>query len=413
MQPSLPLHIKVRPKSLEDFIGQEHILSKGKPLYKSIQENNPPSLILYGPPGTGKTTLALCLKESCHLEFVYINAATSTLEELKHRIKEAKDFFESKGVRTLLFVDEIHHFNKRQQDIFLPVLEEGYLVLVGATIHNPFFSLLSPLLSRCFVLEFKPFSEEELVKIIERAIKITNSSTKLSPPAYKAISRFSDGDARRALNIVEMAIGWAESRKKKSLSAQDIAEIVSKKVVLYDKSGDQHYDTISAFIKSIRGSDPDAAIYYLAKMLYAGEDPLYIARRLVILASEDIGNADPFSLVLANACKEAVHFLGLPEAELVLAHTVIYLACAPKSNACYRAFKEAKEDVERSPLKSIPDYLKVGNYKGAEILGHGKGYKYPHNFVDTRKVQEYVKKAKAYYRPKDVGFEKKIRQRLK
>ena len=280
------------------------------------------------------------------------------LDDLKREIKKAKDFFRLYRKRTLLFVDEIHHFNKRQQDIFLPVLEEGYILLVGATVHNPFFYIIPPLISRSQILEFKPFSDEEIKTIVQRALSLTHrGQMHISEGALQKIGSLSDGDARRALNLLEMAIEIAKIKKKKEITESILKEAGVKKIIPYDRDEDHHYDTISAFIKSIRGSDPDAAIYYLAKMLQAGEDPLFIARRLIILAAEDIGNADPFSLVLSTSTQAAVHFIGMPEAELILAQTTLYLACASKSNASYQALKEAKEDVENERMQEVPDCL--------------------------------------------------------
>jgi len=407
-----PLHIKVRPKNLSECIGQKEVLEKLKPLFLSLKRGASKSFIFYGPPGTGKTTFALCIKEYINSNFSYINAATSSLEELKEKIKKAHFDFTQTGNKTLLFVDEIHHFNKRQQDIFLSVLEEGYLLLIGATIHNPFFYLIPPLLSRVFVVEFKPFSKEEIISIIENAIKKLKLDIKVDSASLEYIYKFCDGDARRALNILESAIEVCLEENKKIISKHMLASLVDKKIVFYDKDEDAHYDTISAFIKSIRGSDPQASIYYLAKMLYAGEDPLYICRRLLILASEDIGNADPLALVVAQSAKDAIHFVGLPEAEIILAQAVLYLACAPKSNACFHALKEAQKDIQNQAQKEIPSYLKVGSYKGAKILGHGQGYKNPHYFPKEAKSQKYLKEIKTYYIPKDIGFEKKIRRRL-
>lgn len=409
-----PLHIKVRPQNLEEFIGQSHIIDKRKPLWQLLGQGKIYSLILYGPAGTGKTTFALCLKNYINSEFVLVNGASSTLEDLKREINKAKDFFRMYHKKTILFVDEIHHFNKRQQDIFLPVLEEGYLVLVGATIHNPFFYIIPPLISRSQVLEFKPFSEEEIKKIVKRAKDLFKpEGVKILPDTLKIIAHLSDGDARRALNLLEMSLEVASIKKSGKLTPGMVKEVGSKKSVVYDRDEDEHYDTISAFIKSVRGSDPDAAIYYLSKMLYAGEDPLFIVRRLIILASEDIGNADPFALVLAASAQQAVHFVGLPEAELVLAQVTLYLACASKSNASYLALKDSKADIENERTKETPSYLRDANYQGAQKLGRGQGYKYSHSFQDPRKVQEYLKKAKKYYRPKDAGYEKKIKERLK
>jgi len=395
----IPLHLRIRPKNLEEFIGQEHFLGENKFLRKLIKEDRLTSLIFYGPPGVGKTTLALCIKNETQSYFSYINGADSNLEKLKSEINLAEFRFKQTHKKTILFVDEIHHFNKRQQDIFLPVLEENFLILIGATIHNPFFYLISPLLSRVTVLEFKPFSKEEILKILKRALKdergLGKEKIEIKEKVLEFIAENCEGDARKALNILELAFLISKDKEKTILTLESVKEAMQKKVIYYDKDEDYHYDLTSALIKSIRASKPDAAIYYLAKMLEGGESPLFIARRLVISACEDIGLADPFALVLASACAQSVHFVGMPEAELILAETVIYLAKAKKSNSALQALLKAKEDIKNERTQEVPQHLRDSHYKGAKILGHGTGYKNPHFFKNVS--QEYLQIPKKYY----------------
>lgn len=415
----LPLAVRMRPESLDDFVGQEHILGKGKLLRRAIEADRLSSLVLYGPPGVGKTSLAGLMANITKSHYASINAATSNVEELRRIIAAAKLNKSGSGKKTVLFIDEIHRFNKAQQDVLLPDVEEGNPVLIGATVHNPFFSLASPLLSRSLVCELKPLKEDEILKILDRALKdkssgMGNLKIKAGKKALAFLARACEGDARRALNALE--VGALTTPKSEDgfikFDLEVACESIQKKAILYDKDEDAHYDTASAFIKSMRGSNPDAALYWMAKMLYAGEDPRFIARRICILAAEDVGNADPLALVLANAALQISEFVGLPEARIPLAQAVIYVSCAPKSNASYLAIDKAYHDIESEKVQEVPNHLKDASYSGAEALGHGKGYKYAHDYQGHYVKQKYTKKAVRYYDPTDIGFEAKIKQRL-
>jgi putative ATPase len=399
-----PLAYRMCPRTLDEYIGQGHILGKGKLLRRAIEADRITSLILYGPPGTGKTALARIIAARTEAHFEWLNAATAGLDELRKVLNTARAR-KANGQRTILFLDEIHRFNKLQQDALLPDVEEGNITLIGATVENPFFYVNSALLSRSQVFELKPLSEEDVLKILLNALNdkergLGNLNLDVDEDALRHLSRISDGDARRGLSALEVAALTTppnkDSRIKIDLEAAE--ESIQKKVVLYDKKGDQHYDTISAFIKSMRGSDPDAAIYYLAKMLYAGEDPRFIARRIVICASEDVGDADPMALVIATSCLRAVEFIGMPEARIPLAQAAIYIAKAKKSNACYLAIEAAMKDIEKEQTMAVPNHLKDAHYPGAKKLGHGKGYKYPHDY-GGHVEQEYMIKKKKYYKP--------------
>lgn len=399
-----PLAYRMSPRNLDEYAGQEHILGEGKLLRRAIEADRITSLILYGPPGTGKTALARVIAEKTRAHFEWLNAATAGLDELRKVIHSARTR-KAKGMRTILFLDEIHRFNKLQQDALLPDVEEGNITLIAATVENPFFYVNSALLSRSQVFELKPLSEENILKILHSALADRERGLgylKISAreDALQHIARMSDGDARKALSALELAVATTAPAKDEHIpiTLPVAEESIQRKVVLYDKKGDQHYDTISAFIKSMRGSDPDAALYYLAKMVYAGEDPRFIARRIVICASEDVGNADPMALVVAISALKSVEFVGMPEARIPLAQATIYIAEAPKSNACYRAIEAALADIKNEQTMEVPDHLKDSHYPGARKLGHGKDYKYPHDyggFVD----QEYIKKKKKYYIP--------------
>jgi len=415
----LPLAVRMRPATLDEFAGQAHILGKGKLLHRAIEADHISSLILYGPPGTGKTSLAWCIANVTKSHYVAINATTSNVEELRRIIASAKLKKSNKGEKTILFIDEIHRFNKAQQDVLLPDIEEGNPILIGATVHNPFFSLASPLLSRSLVCELEPLKENEVLAILNAALSdktrgLGNLKIKIDKKALIFLAKKSEGDARRALNALE--VGALTTPKSKdgfiNFNLEVASESIQKKAVLYDKDEDAHYDTASAFIKSMRGSDPDAALYWMAKMLYAGEDPRFIARRICILAAEDVGNADPLALVLANAALQISEFVGMPEARIPLAQAVIYVSCAPKSNASYLAIDKAYHDIESEKVQEVPDHLKDASYPGAQALGHGKGYKYAHDYEGHFVKQKYTRKAVRYYEPTDIGFEAKIKQRL-
>jgi putative ATPase len=392
------------PKTLDDYVGQEHILGPGKLLRRSIEADRITSLILYGPPGTGKTALARIIAEKTRAHFEWRNAATIGLDEIRKVISQSKQRV-SKGIHTIVFLDEIHRFNKLQQDALLPDVEEGNITLIAATVENPFFYVNSALLSRSHVFELKPLSEKDILKVLQNALidnerGLGNEPVTIDKDALHHIAKMSDGDARKALSALEIAALTTSPGKngKKLINIKIAEESIQKKVIVYDKKGDQHYDTISAFIKSMRGSDPDAALYYLAKMIYAGEDPRFIARRIIICASEDVGNADPMALVLATSVLRAVEFIGMPEARIPLAQATIYVACAPKSNACYKAIEAALDDISKEETMEVPEHLKDSHYPGAKKLGHGKDYKYPHSYGGYVE-QDYLKKKKKYYKP--------------
>ncbi len=418
-----PLSVRMRPESLEDFFGQEHLVGKGKLLYRSIQADQISSLILYGPPGTGKTTLAKIIANKTRSIFVQINAVTSGIKDIREVLDKARENLGLYGKRTILFIDEIHRFNKSQQDALLPAVEEGIVILVGATTENPYFEVNSPLISRSRVFQLKKLSKKSIVPILVKAIKdkergLGNLPVSIKEETLGSLALLSEGDARSALNALELAALTTpvDEKGKIYITEEIIEECIQKKAVYYDKKGDNHYDTASAFIKSIRGSHPDAAIYWLAKMIEGGEDPKFIARRLVISASEDIGNADPQALVIAVAAFKAVEIIGLPEARINLAQAVTYLASAPKSNASYVAIDRAIEDIRKHPLGEVPPHLKDAHYKGAKELGHGVGYKYPHSFEGNYTKQDYLPEEMEtimYYEPTENGYEKKIKERLK
>ena len=399
-----PLAYRLCPRTLDEYVGQEHILGEGKLLRRAIESDRVTSLILYGPPGTGKTALARVIASKTKAHFEWLNAATAGLDELRKIIRSAK-LRRVKGIRTILFLDEIHRFNKLQQDALLPDVEEGNIILIAATVENPFFYVNSALLSRSQVFELKPLTETDILGILNNALKdsergLGNLKITVDEDALAHIARMSDGDARRALSALEIAVLTTppDENGNIKINLQIAEESIQKKVIVYDKKGDQHYDTISAFIKSMRGSDPDAAVYYLAKMLYAGEDPRFIARRIVICASEDVGNADPMALVIATSALRAVEFIGMPEARIPLAQAAIYVAKASKSNASYMAIEAALEDIKTEQTMDVPDHLKDSSYPGAKKLGHGEGYKYPHDY-GGHVEQDYLQKKKKYYNP--------------
>ena len=399
-----PLAYRMCPRNLNEYVGQKHILEDGKLLRRAIEADRITSLILYGPPGTGKTALARIIAERTKAHFEWLNAATIGLDELRKVIQQARAR-KKQGNRTIVFLDEIHRFNKLQQDALLPDVEEGNIILIAATVENPFFYVNSTLLSRSQVFQLKPLEKEELLEIMRRAVNdkergLGNLGIIADEDALSHIAEMSDGDARKALSALEIASVTTSpnSDGRIRITIKIAEESIQKKHIVYDKKGDQHYDTISAFIKSMRGSDPDAAIYYLAKMLYVGEDPRFIVRRIVICASEDVGNADPMALVVATSALRAVEFVGMPEAKIPLAQATIYVAKAPKSNACYKAIEAAMEDVEKEQTMEVPDHLKDSHYLGAKKLGHGQDYKYPHDY-EGYVEQDYLPKKKKYYKP--------------
>ncbi|MBN2831638.1 MAG: replication-associated recombination protein A [Candidatus Omnitrophica bacterium] len=414
----LPLAVRMRPASLDDFTGQAHILGKGKLLRRAIEADRLSSLILFGPPGVGKTSLAWCVANITKSYYTGINATTPNVEELRKIIASAKQKQANTNKKTILFIDEIHRFNKAQQDVLLPDIESGNPVLIGATVHNPFFSLAAPLLSRSLVCELKSLKEADIIAILNRALKDKESGLgslkiKADKKALDFLAHTCEGDARRALNALE--VGALTTPKSKDgfidFNLEVAAESIQKKPVVYDKDEDGHYDTASAFIKSMRGSDPDAALYWMAKMLYAGEDPRFICRRVCILAAEDVGNADPLALVLANAALQISEFVGMPEARIPLAQVVIYVSCAPKSNASYLAIDKAMQDIENNKVQDVPDHLKDATLDG-EDLGHGKDYKYAHDYKGHYVKQKYTRKKVRYYEPTEIGYEAKIKERM-
>ena len=414
---NLPLAVRMRPVNLNELAGQEHILGKGKLLRRAIEADRLSSLILFGPPGCGKTSLAWCIANITQANYVAINATTSNAEELRKIIAASK--LRSANQKTILFIDEIHRFNKAQQDVLLPDVEEGAIILIGATVHNPYFSLTSALLSRSIVCELKALQITDLLSIINNALKdkdrgLGRFKIKADKKALNFLAKSCEGDARRVLAALELGVLTTAAGKdgQVNFSLEIAQESIQKKAVVYDRDEDGHYDTASAFIKSMRGTDPDAAIYWMAKMLYAGEDPRFIARRVCILAAEDVGNADPLALVLANAALQISEFVGMPEARIPLAQAVIYVSCAPKSNASYLAIEKASQDIKENKVQEVPDHLKDTNYSGAEKLGHGLGYKYAHDYPDHFVKQKYTRKKVRYYEPTDIGHEAKIKERL-
>ncbi|MBI4352975.1 MAG: replication-associated recombination protein A [Candidatus Omnitrophica bacterium] len=413
-----PLAVRMRPAFLKEFVGQRHILGPGKLLTRAIESDKLSSLVLYGPPGTGKTTLAVVISNETKSFFEPLNAVSSNVADIRKVMEQAKRRLEAKGQKTLLFIDEIHRFNKAQQDVLMPDVENGNPVLIGATTHNPFFSIVSALLSRSLVFELKPLSEADVQAILKRALEdekkgLGRYRVEIDKEALEFLAKVSDGDARRALNALEIGVVTTKPDKGAVHLTREIAEeSIQKKAVVYDADEDQHYDTISAFIKSMRGSDPDAALYYLAKMLYAGEDPRFIARRIVICAAEDVGNADPQALVLANAALQVSEFVGMPEARIPLAQAVVYIACCPKSNAAYAGIEKALKDVEENKTLEVPDALKDAHYQGAKKLGRGQGYQYAHDHEKHYVKQEYLPEKRRYYAPTEQGYEKKLKEYL-
>lgn len=414
-----PLAYKMRPITLSEFVGQENLVGEKGFLRELLKKGQIPSMIFWGPPGSGKTTLAILIAKHINADFISLSAVSSGIKEVKEVVEKAK-YNLMTGKRTILFIDEIHRFNKAQQDAFLPYVENGTLILIGATTENPSFEINSALLSRAKVIQLKPLNYDDLKIILERAINdkergLGNKKIKVDEKIFQMIENISNGDARVALNILEI-IDTIKDKNEYEITEEDIKYVIEKKTFLYDKSGEEHYNLISALHKSLRDSDPDAALYWITRMLEAGEDPLYIARRIVRFASEDIGNADPNALLIALAAKEAFEFLGHPEGELALAQAVIYLACAPKSNSIYEAYNKVKEDVNNTKDEPVPMHIRNAPTKLMKDLGYGAGYKYAHdyngNFVKQEHMPEKLK-GKRYYFPTDNGLEKQIKERLK
>ncbi len=417
-----PLAARLRPSCLEEVVGQQHIIGKDKLLYRAIKADKISSLIFYGPPGTGKTTLAKVIAQTTSAEFVQINATVAGKKDMEEVVQKSKELQGMYGKKTILFIDEIHRFNKGQQDYLLPFVEDGTLTLIGATTENPYFEVNQALISRSVIFELKPLEKEEIKELIKRAVYnkekgLGSYEAVIEEEALEFLADLSGGDARHALNAVELGILTTPRAEdgKIHLSLQVATECIQKRVVNYDKKGDNHYDTISAFIKSMRGSDPDAALFYLAKMLYAGESITFIARRIMICASEDVGNADPMALQVAVAAAQAVERIGMPEAQIILAQAVTYVATAPKSNAALGIF-EAMEEVRRSGNMKVPTHLQDAHYKGAKNLGRGTGYKYAHDYKNHYVKQQYLPyelNGKEFYRPDGNGYEAKIKAHMK
>ncbi|SDK54847.1 replication-associated recombination protein A [Natronincola ferrireducens] len=413
-----PLADRMRPRSIKEILGQGHILGDKKFLYRCIQSQRIPSIILYGPPGTGKTTIAKAIANEVAAHFFQLNAVTSGVKDIRGVVEEADELLSIQQKSSILFIDEIHRFSKNQQDALLPHVEKGLLTLIGATTENPYFQVNKALLSRTTVLKLELLHQEDILVILQKSLKdkergLGNFAIEIAEDALRHMAETAGGDARRGLNALEIAVLSTPLDKdgKIVIDLEVAEESIQKRTLQYDKDGDQHYDVISAFIKSIRGSDPDAAIHYLAKMIYAGEDPEFIARRLIIAASEDIGNADPSGLQVAIAAHEALKIIGMPEGRIPLAQATVYLATAPKSNAAYIAIDKALKDVENIQTM-VPNHLKDTHYKGAQDFGHGIDYLYPHNYDRNYVKQQYMPsqlEGKSYYKPTDNGYEEKIK----
>lgn len=417
-----PLASRMRPSSLDEVVGQEHIVGRDKLLYRAIKADKLTSVIFYGPPGTGKTTLARVIASTTSADFTQINATSAGKKDMEAVVKEAQDRLGMYGKKTILFIDEIHRFNKGQQDYLLPFVEDGTLILIGATTENPYFEVNSALLSRSIIFELKPLGKDNIRELILRAVNdcdkgMGNYRAVIEEDALEFLADMAGGDARNALNAVELGI-FTTPRASDGyihLTLEVASECIQKRVVHYDKNGDNHYDVISAFIKSMRGSDPDAAVYYLAKMLYAGEDVKFIARRIMILASEDIGNADPQAICVAAAAAQAVERVGMPESQIILSQAAAYMACAPKSNSAVNAISAAMESVKRTKT-TVPPHLQDAHYGGHEQLGRGIGYKYAHDYPDHYVKQQYLPseiEGEHFYELSDMGYEKALKERLK
>lgn len=418
MNNDVPLAHRMRPQIVEEFVGQKHILAVEKLLYRAILADKITSLILFGPPGTGKSALAYIIKNKTKGSFKQLNAVTSGVADIRKVIEEAKEEKNQRDKKTILFIDEIHRFNKTQQDALLPSVEEGVIILIGSTTHNPCFYIIPPLLSRSQIFELFPLKYEDIKQIIQNALNDEERGygklrINISPEALDYVILYADGDGRRALNALEIGVLTTSPDEQGIINITlDLAkEIIQKKIIGYDRE-EEHYNTISAFIKSMRGSDPDAALYWLAKMIHGGEDPRFIARRIIICASEDVGNADPRALTIATSALAAVEFIGMPEGKIPLAQAAVYVAAAPKSNASYVGINKALADVENEELQQVPKYLKEASYKGAKRLQRGEGYKYAHNYKDHYVKQDYMLKKKKYYIPTEIGYERRIKEYL-
>ena len=422
MEKESPLASRMRPTTLDEVVGQKHIIGKDKLLYRAIKADKLGSVIFYGPPGTGKTTLAKVIAHTTSARFEQINATVAGKKDMEEIVKNAKDAIGMYGQKTILFVDEIHRFNKSQQDYLLPFVEDGTITLIGATTENPYFEVNNALLSRSRIFELKPLEKQDIRELVIRAVYDTEKGmgtygADITDEAADFLADVANGDARAALNAVELGILTTDKSEdgKIHITIDVAAECIQKRVVRYDHDGDNHYDTISAFIKSMRGSDPDAAVYYLARMLYAGEDVKFIARRIMICASEDVGNADPNALVVAVSAAQAVERIGMPESQIILSQAAAYVATAPKSNAAYVGIQNAMKAVANMRTMPVPAHLQDKHYKGAEKLGHGLGYKYAHDYPNHYVTQQYLQdgmEGMRFYEPSENGYEKKIREHM-
>ena len=423
MKNESPLASRLRPSTLDEVVGQQHIIGKDKLLYRAIKADKISSIIFYGPPGTGKTTLAKVIANTTSAEFKQINATVAGKKDMEDVITAAKNNMGMYDKKTILFVDEIHRFNKGQQDYLLPYVEDGTIILIGATTENPYFEVNGALISRSVIFELKPLSKEDIKTLINRAVYDKDKgmgafNAHIDEDALEFLADISNGDARNALNAVELGILTTKASADGiiHITLEIAQECIQKRVIKYDKTGDNHYDTVSAFIKSMRGSDPDAAVYYLARMLYAGEDVKFIARRMMICASEDVGNADPQALQVAVSAAQAVERIGMPEARIILAQAVIYIATAPKSNAAIMAIDKAMETVKDQTTAPVPSHLQDAHYKSAGKLGHGIGYKYSHDYPNHYVRQQYLPDTLVgtqFYEPTDMGYEKNIKEHMR